>query len=103
MTEEQESKEKKIRVVWGSDEELPALYANHLYVSHTGGTEFHIIFGHLSPPLTAGLDENELPESLKVKPVAKIVVSPEVMRAFVKLLHDNYEKFEGNDSGEQND
>ena len=53
-------------------------------------------FHHLLPQ---AFDEKELPESVKIKPVAKIVVSPEVMRAFIKVLHDNYEKFGESENG----
>ena len=102
MDSNKEYQEKTVRIIWGSDEELPALYANHIYVSHSGETEFHIIFGHLSPPLTAGMEEDELPENIKIKPVAKLVVSPKVMRAFLKVLNDNFEKFENKTGGENN-
>jgi len=95
MTEKKENiQEKAVRIVWDSDTNLPALYANHLSVSHAGGTEFHIIFGHLSPPLTMGLGEDELPDVVKIKPVAKIVVSPKVMKAFLTVLNDNFKNFE---------
>ena len=91
---------KQIKVVWGSDDELPALYANHFYVSHAGEIEFHVVFGHLSPPLTAGLDESELPDSIKIKPVSKIVMGPDAMRAFVAILNDNLAKYEEKKKGQ---
>ncbi|MEW5827962.1 MAG: DUF3467 domain-containing protein [Chloroflexota bacterium] len=94
---------KQIRIVWGSDEELPALYANHIYVSHAGETEFHLVFGHLSPPLMMASDENELPDTVKIKPVSKIVITPDVMRAFVRLLADNLEKYEEKTKGKSDD
>lgn len=86
--------EKKIRLVWGSNETTPVLYANHIQVSHAGETEFHITFGHLPAPLTHGLSEDELPEKLSIKPLVTIVSSPDVMRAFVQVLKDNMEIFE---------
>jgi hypothetical protein len=95
MAEQEKPAEgKQVRIVWGSGENVPAHYANHLVVSFAGGTEFHLTFGHLSPPLTLGLDESELPDKLIVEPVAKIVASPDVMRAFVQLLKSNLENFE---------
>lgn len=99
----QEIKEKRIKIVWGSDESLPALYANHLYVSHAGETEFHLVFGHLSPPLTMGFDESELPDAVKIKPVTKIVISPDAMRAFVRLLSDNLVAFESRQKGKSSE
>lgn len=94
MAEKPEFKEKPVRILWGSDEDLPALYSNHLYVSHAGDTEFHLVFGHLSPPLTMGMEESELPGAVIIKPVAKLVVSPKVMKAFLSILNENLEKFE---------
>jgi hypothetical protein len=95
MAEQKEpEKEKMVRVVWGSNENTPVLYANHIQVSHAGETEFHITFGHLSPPLTLGLEEHELPDKLTVKPLTTIVTSPDVMRAFVAVLAGNLEVFE---------
>jgi len=95
MTENTELKfkEKEIRIVWGSDENIPALYANHLFISHVGEFEFHLIFGHLSPPLALGLHEGELPDYVQIKPVAKIVISPEAMKKFVEAIDDNLNKF----------
>ncbi len=87
-------KEKAIRLVWGSPDELPTSYANHIQVSHAGGTEFHIFFGHATPPLTYGLKEEEIPDKLTIKPVAKIVVTPDMMRSIVRILSDNMENFD---------
>jgi hypothetical protein len=94
MSNKPEFKEKQIRVKWGTDEDIPALYANNLIVSFAGGAEFHLIFGHLSPILSLGLEENEIPDTIFIKPVAKIVISPKGMKAFIKALNENYEKYE---------
>ncbi len=103
MAEKPEFKEKPVRILWSSDEDLPALYSNQLYVSHAGETEFHLVFGHLSPPLTAGLEESELPDAVNIKPVAKLVMSPDVMKAFVQILVDNLKKFEEKQKGKENE
>jgi hypothetical protein len=103
MTEKPEFKEKAVRIVWDSDEDLPALYSNHLYISHSGETEFHLVFGHLSPPITVNLEEDELPEAVMIKPVAKIVISPKAMEAFIRILNDNYEKFKKLQKGKKNE
>jgi hypothetical protein len=103
MTDKTEPKEKKIRILWGSDEDIPALYANHLLVSFAGGSEFHLIFGHLSPPLLLGREESELPDSVKIKPVAKIVISPAGMKQFIEALNKNYAKYESQQERSEND
>ena len=92
--EDQEILEKSIPLVWNDDESVLPVYANHLYISHQGATEFNITFGQLFPPFTLHLQENELPEAIKIKPVAKIVVSPEAMKRFVETLKKNIEQFE---------
>lgn len=93
MAEKAELKEKQIRIIWGSDEDIPTLYANNLVISHAGGSEFHLTFGHLIPPLTIGLEEIELPDFVHIKPVARIVVGTEAMKKFVEVINDNYQKY----------
>ena len=85
--------EKEVRIKWGSPDDSPAYYANHMSVSFAGGTEFHITFGHLSPPF-AGMAENEIPNELTIKPLMTIVTSPDVMRAFVQVLNGSLESFD---------
>ncbi len=88
-----ETKEKKIRILWDSGENISSVFANQLYISHAGGKEFHITFGHLTPPIVFGLEEDEIPESVSIKPVAKIVVSPDVMEEFVNAMNENFQSF----------
>lgn len=90
---DQEIKEKAIRLIWETNETLPFAYANHIYVSHAGEKEFHIFFGHVAPPLTIGLTEEELPDSVSITPVAKIIVTPEVMSDFLDVLNKNFRSF----------
>lgn len=94
--QEKPTKEKMLRIAWGSNENTPVQYANHILVTYAGGTEFHITFGHLNPPLTLGMDESELPEIVTIKPLTTIVTSPEVMKAFVEVLKGNLAQFEKN-------
>lgn len=99
----QEHQEKQVRLVWGTDEGLDAVYANNLYISHSAGLEFHLIFGHMSPPLTLGKTEEELPDMVEIKPVAKIVISPEAMKNFVEAMVANFDKFEGSQANGDSD
>jgi hypothetical protein len=91
---ETEKKEKQIRLVWGSVDELPTLFVNQVQISHAGGSEFHIFFGHATPPLTFGLAEEEIPDKITIEPLAKIVVTPEMMRAVVHVLSENLENYD---------
>ena len=93
MADENKPSDKVVRLVWGPTDDTPVRYSNQMSVSFAGSTEFHITFGHLSPPL-AGLDENEIPDVLSIKPIITIVTSPDVMRAFVQALKGNLDNFE---------
>lgn len=93
MPEKKEREEGKIiKLKWGSAEALPALYANHLYVSHGGEHEFYLIFGHLSPPI--GFSDEDMPNELEITPINKVVLSPEAMRNFVKAMSENLKRYE---------
>lgn len=81
---------KFVKLDWGSTEELPTIYANHLYITHSGG-EFYIVFGELTPPLE--LNPEKLPAQLTIKPVAKIAVTSERMIRFAEAIGDNTEKY----------
>ena len=80
-----------IRLQWESAEDVPTTYANHLYISHAGGNEFYLTFGELGPQVD--LDKDNPPECLKIRPVAKLAVSPPNMVRFLEVMRDNIEKF----------
>ncbi len=89
-----ETKGRQMRLVWGSPDELPTLYSNNIQVSHAGGSDFHVFFGNATPPLTYGLREEEIPDVIIIKPVAKIVITPDMMRVLVQVLSKNLENFD---------
>ena len=97
-----EIKEKMIRMKWGNPDDLPPIYANHVYVTHSGENEFHLVFGYFMPPLAVGLEENELPDSVEIKPVARMILSPEFMGKFLEVINENYSKY-SEKKGEEND
>jgi len=82
-------------MIWGKSDDTPPIYANQLYITHSGGDEFHLVFGYFMPPLTIGLEEEELPNNVEIKPVANIVVSPEFMKKLVDAVNKNYSKYKG--------
>ena len=95
MPKENEKKatEKTIRLIWGSTADLPALFANHIQVSHAGGNEFHIFFGHATPPLTHGMEYDEIPDKIEVKTLTNIIVTPEMMKTIIEIFSSNYENY----------
>ena len=100
--EHPQTTEKRVRIIWDQGEDLPVHYANNFYVTHQGGSEFHLIFGHLIPPLTIGMTESEIPDILKVTPVSKIVLSPDAIETLIGILQSNLEKFQEK-KGKEND
>jgi hypothetical protein len=76
----------ELPTVWGSHEHLTTIYANNVYITHGSG-EFYLVFGELSFPLILG-DEN-IPDKVEIKPVAKLAIRPEVMLVIADALNKN--------------
>lgn len=79
----------RVPLEWSEDEDIPTLYANQVLVSH-GGPEFFIVFGVVNPPA----NPSELPDSLKIKPQVRVVVSRDAMPSVVKALNDNLARYQ---------
>jgi hypothetical protein len=94
---------KVVRLVWASADDLPALYSNHLLVTHGGESEFHIIFGHLTPPLILAESSKDIPDEFIIRPIAKIVITPQSMRKFIDAMTKNLERFEERTKEDNND
>ncbi len=77
-----------IRLEWDEGEDVPIVYANQLQVSH-GGPEFFLVFGVIVPPANPA----ELPDVLKIKPQARIVIARDAMPALVQALNDNLQRY----------
>ena len=86
-----------IPVEWSTADHLPTVYANHLLISHAG-PEFYLIFGELVPP--AVLKEDQLPDKVDIKPVAKIAVSPDAMLRFAEAIATNVQRFKERQEGQ---
>ncbi len=82
---------KAVKLSWETGDDLPTLYVNHMLVSHTTGSEFFVYFGQLAAPAMLAA---QIPDELKIKPQAKIVVSPENLRRFIDVLEENLSKYE---------
>ena len=80
-----------VRLEWGSTEDIPTVYANQVLITHTMG-EFFIIFGEVTPPLLLD-DKAQIPDSLKVKPVAKIAISHNNMLSIAAAIQQNVQGF----------
>lgn len=83
-----------VSLKWPLEDDLPTVYANQFAIS-APGPEYVIVFGEFLPTGFANRPKQEIEEFLRqasVKPVAKIVVSPEGLEAFYGLLKGYMEK-----------
>lgn len=90
MADEKKSKQKQVRVLWEDATEYK--YANNLFIAQNG-EEFCLVFGHLAPPNTTNRTVEEIADTVYVKPVASLVISPNSLEAFIKLLNDQFNDF----------
>jgi hypothetical protein len=79
----------EVRLEWAEATELTTIYANHLYITHSGG-EFYLVFGELAP---LDIDKDNPPDVMQIKPVAKIVVSPDKMLSIADAIALNVSNF----------
>ena len=95
MTEKPEGNVIQIGLQWQDASDLPTLYANQMYMTHSTG-EFYVIFGETQLPIML----NPTPEAIEklkaieVKPVAKLVFTPQGMTAITKAMVENVQKFQ---------
>lgn len=86
-----------VEVRWGSPDDIETVFANHLFVSHQGG-QFYLVFGELPPPLYIDfhkeVEKETFSREMTIRPVARVAVSPDAMKAFVKAISQNYERFQ---------
>jgi hypothetical protein len=78
----------RIPIEWEDSEEVPIVYANQVLISHAG-PEFFMVFGVVVPPLNT----TELPDSLKIRPQVRVIVSREAMGSIVQAMNDNLQRF----------
>lgn len=91
MADDKEPKEGEIRVELRWElEDIPTIYVNHLIITHAG-PEFYLIFGETVP-----INESnpfEPPNTLRIKPKARIAVSREMMPSFIEAINKNFGHF----------
>jgi hypothetical protein len=93
-----DAKPKSLPFDWTFPEGLVSRYANNIIVQHSQN-EFIISFFEARPPLLIGTLERiervqRETKSLSAECVARIVVSPQKMRDFVKVMTRNMETYE---------
>ena len=90
-----------IELRWGDIDELPTLFANHVVITHASGDEFYLIFGEAGPP--SEILRGEPLSHIKIRPVAKIALSPGSMLRIAAAVQQNaanwQRKMETQDAG----
>ncbi len=99
-----EKKEKTIQVPieWHSPENLMSHYANNMVVQHTPH-EFIVSFFETRPPLILGDIEKHAEQLKSVRSlcVARLIIAPERMGEFIKVLQTQYQDYLADKSDEE--
>ena len=81
----------QVQLKWPTDDNLQAQYANQFGIAGFGN-EFVLMFGEYLPTwVLSGRSEEEtktLLQNALVKPIAKVVVTKDGLKAFASLLND---------------
>ncbi len=83
-----------VHLKWPLEDGLQTVYANQFAISGPG-PEYILMFGEFLPAGFANRSKQEIEEYLRdatIKPVAKVVISPEGLEAFYSLLNGYMEK-----------
>jgi hypothetical protein len=85
----------ELKLRWQDAADLPTLYANQVYITHAGG-EFYVVFGEVQLPILVNPSPDELDRvrEVAVKPVAKLVLTPEGISSVVRAMAENIRRFE---------
>ena len=86
-------KKRAARIAWADGSGTPVVFANQLSISRATGTEFFITFGELSPP--PFIEPSDLPDVLLIRPVARVVVTPEAYKSMVETFLASLERSDG--------
>jgi hypothetical protein len=84
----------QVPLTWVGLEEVPTLAANQIVVQFTAKHEFVLTFGHVTPPILLGTEE-ERREQLRmvtfapVKPVARLGLTRQRIEELVQVLTEN--------------
>jgi hypothetical protein len=96
MADEPVQQTRAIPIEWYVPDHIESKYANNLVVQH-GENEIIISFFETRPPLILGTPEDierlARLESIRSECVARIIVSPSKMPAFIEALQTNYQRY----------
>lgn len=86
-----------VRVYWETADQIPVLYANHIWVRILDG-QFHVTFGQAEGPYENPVSEATMAKLVEsgaaIHPVAKLAISPMNMGRMIKVLNDLFNRWE---------
>lgn len=98
-----EPRERTFTVDWEPSADVTPRYVNHLWMNHTAD-EFILNFFEIHPPL-GPLDPERVDKVAALKPdcVARLVVAPGRMKAFLEVMTKNVEQYAKTHLGDDDD
>jgi hypothetical protein len=90
----------ELPTVWGSHDHLDTIYPTNIHITQAGG-EYYLVFGEISFPLA--MDNEECPDRVEIKPVAKLAVCPEVMLSIADALNKSLSVYLSQQAGQSDD
>jgi hypothetical protein len=85
---------------WGALDDLPLLFANQLLSqARPQDGMLYITFGQATPPPFVGSadavrEQVDAVESLEIKPLFRLAITPDTLREFIRVLRGNLDKYE---------
>jgi len=89
-----------VTLKWGDLSHMPVLFTNHLLSqAQPQDGMLYLTFGHASPPPFIGTQEEvraqvEAFDALEITPLARLAVTPEQLRNYIRVLTDNLQRYE---------
>lgn len=92
----EEPKSYQLALKWDGLEDCPIQFTNQMLVQHVDN-EFVLTFGYMTPPVflqPRTAEEAPSIESLPVKPILRLGMTPGRMLELIKVLQENYRNYQ---------
>jgi hypothetical protein len=99
-TNGKQSRKVELPAVWGSHDHLDTLYPTNIHITQAGG-EFYLVFGEITFP--QAMDNEECPDRVEIKPIAKLIICPEVMLSMADALNKHISIYLSQQAGRSDD
>ena len=84
---------KKIKIAWSMPDDIRAVFANHMLITHQGG-QFVLNFAEaVLPPLVGEEGLKEMPDEVEARIFLRIAVPTDVVPGIISALQKNYDGY----------